>query len=68
MRGPGADFRVIARAVQGMARVRSGQAPAWPLVSDRSARRDTPVSSVTSGVRSPGAFHLCSLPGGHSHA
>ena len=48
MRGPGADFRVIARAVQGMARVRSGQAPAWPLVSDRSARRDTPVSSVTS--------------------
>jgi hypothetical protein len=25
----------------GMARVRSGQAPAWPLVSDRSVRRDT---------------------------
>jgi len=30
---------VTACTVQGMARVRSGQAPAWPLVSDRSARR-----------------------------
>jgi len=30
---------VTASTVQGMARVRSGQAPAWPLVSDRSARR-----------------------------
>ena len=29
---------VTARTVQGMARVRSGQAPAWPLVSGRSAR------------------------------
>ena len=29
---------VTARTVQGMARVRSGQAPAWPLVSDRSVR------------------------------
>ena len=27
-----------ASTVQGMARVRSGQAPAWPLVSDRSVR------------------------------
>jgi hypothetical protein len=27
-----------ARTLQGMARVRSGQAPAWPLVSDRSVR------------------------------
>ena len=30
---------MTARTVQGMARVRSGQAPAWPLVSDRSVRR-----------------------------
>jgi hypothetical protein len=30
MRGPGADLRVIARTVQGMARVRSGQGPARP--------------------------------------
>ena len=28
---------------QGMARVRSGQAPAWPLVSDRSVRRGSRV-------------------------
>ena len=34
---------VTARTVQGMARVRSGQAPAWPLSSDRSARRDSGV-------------------------
>jgi hypothetical protein len=34
---------VIARTVQGMARVRSGQAPAWPLVSDRSVRRGSGV-------------------------
>ena len=27
------------RTLQGMARVRSGQAPAWPLSADRSARR-----------------------------
>jgi hypothetical protein len=31
------------RTVQGMARVRSGQAPAWPLVSDRSVRRGSGV-------------------------
>ena len=31
------------RTVQGMARVRSGQAPAWPLVTDRSARRGSGV-------------------------
>jgi hypothetical protein len=30
-------------ALQGMARVRSGQAPAWPLSSDRSVRRDSGV-------------------------
>jgi hypothetical protein len=29
---------VTARTVQGMARARSGQAPAWPLVADRSVR------------------------------
>ena len=32
-----------ARTLQGMARVRSGQAPAWPLVSDRSVRRGSGV-------------------------
>jgi len=41
--GPGADFRVTARTVQGMARVRSGQAAAWPLASDRSGRRGSGV-------------------------
>jgi hypothetical protein len=34
---------VTSRTVQGMARVRSGQAPAWPLVSDRSVRRGSGV-------------------------
>ena len=29
--------------LQGMGRVRSGQAPAWPLVSDRSVRRGSRV-------------------------
>ncbi len=43
MRGPGADFHVAACTLQGMARVRSGQAPAWPLVSDRSGRRGSGV-------------------------
>ncbi len=33
-----------------MARVRSGQAPAWPLVSDRSARGDTPARAREGGV------------------
>ena len=41
-------FRIMeaahdARTVQGMARVRSGQAPAWPLVSDRSVRRGSGI-------------------------
>ena len=31
------------RTLQGMARARSGQAPAWPLVSDRSVRRGSRV-------------------------
>ena len=34
---------VTARTLQGMAHVRSGQAPAWPLVSDRSVRRGSRV-------------------------
>ena len=34
---------VAARTLQGMARVRSGQAPAWPLVSGRSVRRGSRV-------------------------
>jgi hypothetical protein len=34
---------VIVRTLQGMARVRSGQAPAWPLSSDRSVRRGSRV-------------------------
>ena len=34
---------VTARTMQGVARVRSGQAPAWPLSSDRSVRRGSGV-------------------------
>ena len=55
---------VTARTLQGMARVRSGQAPARPLVADRSVRRG-------SGVKRDFActftrhFHRCSLPCGH---
>ena len=37
------DISVLARIMQGMARVRSGQASAWPLVSDRSVRRGSRV-------------------------
>jgi hypothetical protein len=33
--GPGPGFTPAQPALQGMARVRSGQAPAWPLSSDR---------------------------------
>jgi hypothetical protein len=33
------DCPVAARTLHGMARVRSGQAPAWPLASNRSVRR-----------------------------
>jgi hypothetical protein len=36
-------YIVTAHTVQGMARVRSGQAPAWPLSSDRSVRRGSGV-------------------------
>ena len=43
-RRPGPRGHVVAaRTVQGMARVRSGQAPAWPLVSDRSVRSGSRV-------------------------
>jgi hypothetical protein len=55
------------RSVQWMARVRSGQAPAWPLSSGRSVRRDT-RGQATSRVRTPGTSHLCSSSCGHSHA
>jgi hypothetical protein len=34
---------VTACTVQGMARIRSGQAPAWPLVTDRRRRRGSAV-------------------------
>ena len=53
------------RAGDGCAR--SGQAPAWPLSSDRVSIR-SPGSSVTSSVRSPGTFPLCSSSCGYSHA
>ncbi len=61
---------VTARTVQGMARVRSGQAPAWSLVSDRSARRGSRVKhdlactftrkfpSVLVGLRSQSCLRL----------
>ena len=39
---------VTARTAQGMARVRSGQAPAWPLIADRRRHRG---SAVTGGQR-----------------
>ena len=37
------NFPMTARTLQGMARVWSGQAPAWPLASDRSVRRGSGV-------------------------
>jgi hypothetical protein len=40
---------VTARTVQGMARARSGQAPAWPLVADR-------VSAVLSTIKHDFAY------------
>jgi hypothetical protein len=40
------DCPVTARTVQGMARVRSGQAPAWPLVSDRRGCRGSDAQGV----------------------
>ena len=55
------------RTLQGMARVRSGKAAAWPVVSDRSGRRG-------SGIKRDFActftrhFHLCSLSCRYSRA
>ena len=37
--GRSASPMPVTRTLQGMARIRSGQAPAWPLASGRSARR-----------------------------
>jgi hypothetical protein len=54
-------------SLQGMACVRSGQAVAWPLVSDRSVRRDSGVKhdfSCTFTRHLP----LCSLPAINSRA
>ena len=42
-------FRIMVarrRTLQGMARARSGQAPAWPLVSDRSVRRGSRIKRL----------------------
>jgi hypothetical protein len=58
---------VTARTLQGMARVRSGQAPAWPLVSDRSVRRGSRVKHDFACAFTS-HFYPCSLSGGHSHA
>ena len=44
----GACSRQAARTVQGMARVRSGQAPAWPLVA---ARRGAEAPALKGGSR-----------------
>jgi hypothetical protein len=45
--GPGISWHAgRRRTLPGMARVRSGQAPAWPLLSDRSVRKGS-GSSVT---------------------
>ena len=57
---------VTARTVQGMARVRSGQAPAWPLVSDRSVRRGSRVKRDFACTFT-WLFSLCWLSCGHSH-
>jgi hypothetical protein len=58
---------VTARTVQGMARVWSGQAPAWLLVSDRSVRRGSGVQRDFA-CTFPRHLDLCALPCGHSHA
>ena len=44
---------ILACALQGMARVRSGQAPAWPLVSGRSVRRELEGRARTLSGPSP---------------
>ncbi len=52
---------VTARTGQGMARARSGQPPAWPLVSDRSVRRGL-RDQATSRARLPGTFTCARWP------
>jgi len=59
--------QVTARTVQGMARVRSGQALAWPLSSDRSVRRGFRIKRDFACTFTR-LFHLCWLSCGHSHA
>ena len=68
MPGPGADFRVTARTVQGMARVGSGQAPAWPLSSDRSVRRGSSTKRSDFACAFTRSFRPCPLRCCHSHA
>jgi hypothetical protein len=58
---------VTARTLQGMARVRSGRLRPGPWFLT-GVSVEAPGASVTSRVRSPGTFHLCSLSCGHSHA
>jgi hypothetical protein len=53
--------------MQGMVRVRSRQALACPWFLT-GVFAEAPGSSVTSRVRSPSAFQLCSLSDGHGHA
>ncbi len=53
---------VTARTMQGMARVRSGQAPAWPLVSDRILSGPSsdlsPARALAPSARMPTALSL----------
>ena len=56
---------VTARTVQGMARVRSRQAPAWPLSSDRSVRRGSRIKCDFAWTFIQ-PLYLCSLSCGHS--
>jgi hypothetical protein len=56
---------VTARTVQGMARVRPGRLLPDPYLLVPECPQRAPGSSVTSRVRSPGSFPLCSLSCGH---
>ena len=64
---PAGGDLVTARTMQGMARVRSGQARPCPWFL-AGVSVEAPESSVTSRVRAPGTIHLCPLSRGHSHA
>jgi hypothetical protein len=55
------------RTLQGMARVRSGHAAAWPLASDRSVRRGSRVKRDFACTFTR-YFYLCPLSCGHSRA